>query len=96
MLVGNCAKRTPRSTGWTEPARNALVIRKARFVLGDLLDLPMQAFDRICGIDQSPDFRRELEEGRNLAPVAFPGGGDMRIGLVPFLRVWLSFTKNVS
>lgn len=73
-----------------------LVIRKARFVLGDLLDLPMQAFDRICGIDQSPDFRRELEEGRNLAPVAFPGGGDMRIALVPFLRVWLSFTKNVS
>lgn len=49
-------------------------------------DLPIQTLDGIRRVDERPDLRGILEKGRYLVPVRSPGGGDMRIALVPFFR----------
>ena len=64
----------------------SLIVGEDRLVLGHLLDLPVQALDRIRRINQGLDLRRILEKGDDLVPVRSPRGGDVRVALVLLFR----------
>ena len=60
----------------------------------DLPQLPIKAFDRVRGIDQTADFLRIFEVGAEVGPVFPPRLCDLGIFIVPVLRESLQSVQS--
>ena len=66
--------------------QQTVVCRENALGLCDLPQLPIKAFDRVRGIDQTADFLRIFEVGAEVGPVFPPRLCDLGIFIVPVLR----------
>ena len=61
--------------------KRQVICRENRFGPGYFAKLAVKALNGIGGINQPPDFLRNLETGAQIRPVVLPGGRNLRVFL---------------